>query len=470
MRIISAKATNFASYKELAFDFTKAGLTLIQGPTGSGKSTLCDLIPWVLFGKTSKGGSVSEVLSWPGNEVTKVTLYLENVNIVRSRGPKSGDNDLYWQQDGVIFRGKDLNDTQKLINSLLGIDCDLYLAGSYFHEFSQTAQFFTTTAKHRRTICEQIVDLSLAKNLQLKATEETKQVSKFEQDFKNKIDKLESNIILLNKIQSDENNRADRWEVNREIQIKSATRYYDEFELNRKKIVSNKCRSCGTTLSEHKEVVDTSENPYIKQLADLELQVNPHTNSAKDYSDELETKHKQITGYKAELEFYINQKNDLELLQDVVVAYRSTTIQNAIQDVEYQTNQLLTNHFDGECQISFVVESTDKLEVTISKDGNTCSYTQLSKGQRQLLKLCFGVAIMRAVSNYSGVSFKQVWFDEGLDGLDEQMKLKAFGLLQTLSQEYESIFVVEHSEALKPMFLSSYSVRLVNGSSEIEKS
>src|SRR5271157_2409345 len=110
MRVISAKIENFSSYKTLEFDFTKQGLTLIQGATGSGKSTLCDVIPWGLFGITSKGGTVNDVISWPGDKVTKVTLYLENVTIHRSRGPKPKDNDLnFWPIDGLMIRGKDLN-------------------------------------------------------------------------------------------------------------------------------------------------------------------------------------------------------------------------------------------------------------------------------------------------------------------------------------------------------------------------
>lgn len=77
---------------------------------------------------------------------------------------------------------------------------------------------------------------------------------------------------------------------------------------------------------------------------------------------------------------------------------------------------------------------------------------------------------MQAVSNYSGIKFQQVFFDEALDGLDETLKAKAHGLLSTLEQEYESIFVVEHSEGLKSMFTNQFRVELVNGNSIIEKS
>src|SRR5690348_8536249 len=96
MRILSVSAQNFASYKSLEFDFQNQGLILIQGATGSGKSTLCDLIPWVLFGQTAKGGKVDEIRTWNTEEPTTGSIRLSN-NIViwRSRSP----NDLFYYRE-----------------------------------------------------------------------------------------------------------------------------------------------------------------------------------------------------------------------------------------------------------------------------------------------------------------------------------------------------------------------------------
>ena len=183
MKVWSCQLENFASYKELDFQFDETGLILISGPTGSGKSTLCDALPWILFSKTAKGGTVDEIINWTSEEPTKGTVFVTvpegDFIITRIRGKKAKDNDLYFADrnfPGNVTRGKDLNDTQLLINNLLGLTAELYLSGSYFHEFSQTAQFFTTTPKNRRTICEQIVDLSLAKKLQTNTKDNTKTV------------------------------------------------------------------------------------------------------------------------------------------------------------------------------------------------------------------------------------------------------------------------------------------------------
>lgn len=473
MRVISCSVDNFASYKKLDFNLIDQGLSLVQGPTGAGKSTLCDILPWVAFGKTSKGGPVDEVRSWApvGNTVGRVCISTDKgfLNITRIRG-STKDNDLYFYYDlGSTQRGKDLNDTQKLINNLLGVDYDLYLAGAYFHEFSQTAQFFTTTAKNRRAICEQLVDLSLATNLQLKIKDKDRHLRIAIGTIEEQIRTLDSNTQLLKRLQLTENTKAAKWDEEH-VKTKDYTiKRYNDFEANRKKIVSKKCNSCGTVLEQPKEIVDESTNPHLERLALLELETNPHTGAVKDYRTNINENLSDLELLDHNKSKFITELSDIEQLADVVADYRSTSIKNTVRSLETQTNQMLTAHFDAEIRVVLDVEQADKIDITISKDGNECSYTQLSKGQRCLLKLCFGVSVMRTVANHHGIKFSQIFFDEALDGLDDTLKVKAYSLLLTLSQEYESIFVVEHSEALKTMFPSSYTVQLVNGESQIEK-
>lgn len=454
------------------FNFEAQGLTLIQGSTGSGKSTLCDIVPWILFGKTAKDGTVDEIKSWPGDEITTgtITLLLNDkmIQVYRARG-KPKDNDLIIWQDGGAYRGKDMPDTQCLINNLLGIDSALYLAGAYFHEFSQTAQFFTTTAKNRRMICEQIVDLSLAQKLQPVLTLKRKDIQVKLDAILQQTRDLTFKTAEKKNSQTVEKTRAVNWDIQHNKTKIYALLSYEKFEANRKKVISKKCNSCGTILEHPREVVDTSINPYLSRVAELETETNPFNTELKDFSKEIKELENQLLNLTTEQNQYKLDIDDLDLLQEVIVDYRSVSIINTIQDIEAQTNSLLSKHFDGEIQVEFEVESADKIEVIIQKDNNKCSFSQLSKGQRCMLKLCFGVSIMKCVANHNGIKFHQLYFDEALDGLSEALKVRAFGLLEELSLEYDSIFCVEHSESLKPLFHNSYNVVLVNGNSQIER-
>jgi len=115
------------------------------------------------------------------------------------------------------------------------------------------------------------------------------------------------------------------------------------------------------------------------------------------------------------------------------------------------------------------VQEADKLDVAVWKNGNECAYSQLSKGQRQLLKLSFGVAIMQSVSQRHGLHFNALFFDEALDGISDNFKAKTYRLFEQLATKYDSVFVVDHSDSLKSMFDNKIEVTLVNGHSVIEE-
>lgn len=570
MKILSASVTNFGSYKSLEFDFSNQGLTLISGPTGAGKSTLCDVIPWILFGKTAKGGTVDEVRSWNADESTLgyITVELGDsfIEIWRKRG---SENDLEFHVKGdTVKRGKDLGDTQKLINNLLGIDADLYLSGAYFHEFSQTAAFFTSPAKLRRQIIEQMVDLSLPKKLKENISSYNKEVKKEQEKLtqdlvikkdrlqqlsiqlasirqkysnwaleqKEKIEKLKEQHLQFNEIKADNikklearKNRYDSdtvrhtniLKVERDTLVdllstyRSAPNYRQDLEQAIKDCDKDLCKECGAPKrnSQKMSLIDKLHDYKMHEQKFVQIQAeivtvnnnlernfklaNPYTDQVKQEETRENTYAEQLTAAKKETNPFSDQltygnedksklqdgvaedqsvlselqteHGDLELLLKVTDDFRSVLVKNIISELQNSVNKLLTDHFDAEIKVIFDVADNDKLDVTIHKDGNECSFSQLSKGQRQLLKLCFGVSVMKAVSNHSGISFNCLWFDEAFEGLSEQLKIQSYGLLQRLSSEYESVFVVEHSQELKNMFANRIDVSLINGESQIEK-
>ncbi len=530
MKILSVSASNFASYKKLDFTFDNQGLCLVAGPTGSGKSTLCDLVPWALFGRSAKDGAADDVISWNAEEPTSASVRIglpHNRQLLIRRGRQP--NDLYYNiaafpdEVNEVKRGKDLNDTQKQINQLLGMTYETYMAGSYFHEFSKTASFFTTTAKNRRDICEQIVDLSMAKNLQAKASDELR-------TYKQKVDDITSDIKHLQKqmfttkdsLQSSEQAAAEfddvkarrieaikQSDANFETQKQqrlintNATLVTSEASLDKmtkelhqlnSELKDDKCDKCGAhldikvrmqrlKLSEgavrlrseiktHKQDFErtiNSVNPYATQLVSEETRENSYIGMARDLKLNVVMLDTQLNSALAKLDNYRNITADLELLQDTLQTFRATLIADTMGFIQDKTNNLLSDYFDGELKVIFDVKQADKLDVLIYKDGNECNFTQLSKGQRQLLKLTFGISVMQAVANHSGVKFNCLMFDEAMDGLSDTLKQKAYCLFEKLAIDYSSVFFVDHSESLKAIANKSFLVTNENGESKIEE-
>lgn len=535
MKILSCHIENFGSYKHLDFNFQDIGLALIEGATGSGKSTLCDAIPWILFGVTAKNGKADEVLNWQGG-VTKGTIMLTDGTyqwyIERSRGNKA--NDLYFvahAADERAVRGKDLLDTQRLINHRLGFDADLYLSGAYYHEFSQTAQFFTTTAKNRRAITEQLIDLSLPKKLQEKSSTELKSIKHQLSDLDLNISYTSDRLNRATKQYIYESERAKRWEADIEVQIMELSirsknwkkikqletvmvqEQLNEIPTTDARAVNAQiddllatippetqpCKECGAAkhnecrdrsleeisrlrdllkeakfhdrerlaLQSHIANVEAEVDIAAYKIDTLRNQTNPHIDIVDGILLEKETTSTELDKLTSEKESLQTKASDLDILSDIIAQFRSILIKNTILDLETKTNQLLDKHFDAEIKIELLITDTDKLDVSITKDGNLASFTQLSKGQRQLLKLCFGVAVMKAVANHHAINFEQVFFDEPLSGLDEDLKLKALSLFQSLAIDYDSLFFIEHSESIKAMINNRFHVQLINGNSVI---
>lgn len=554
MRLISASANNFGSYEEISIDFNK-GLCLISGPTGSGKSTICDLVPWVLFGRTAKGGAVDDIISWTSKGATGsavIQVGPDRLTVWRSRKP----NDLYYTIDGETFRGKDLVDTQSLLNQYLNCDLDLYLSGAYFHEFSQTAQFFTTTAKIRRSITDQLADLRLATLLNAKSSTYKKDLSAIEatfmKDLEKSADKLEYLVNSLDEMKSNqaewESSRRDRIshfqelsstfdedKINKIQEIKKAhleRRVEMEYELGEleKSILPEsyfketreslnarefdcddvKCPECGALkdntkrlaivkdryaldrteaennqkniqrirqsnlLRKHNESLErllanenSRVNTYIDQIASIKEEKNPYRQPITSSLENIETLKSKIVEINQDLSTCRIESGDVELLQEVVQNFRSSVVKNTIVELEMETNNILSTYFDGELKVTFDIAEADKLEVAIYKDGNICNFTQLSKGQRQLLKLSFALSVMRCVRERHTLDFNTIFLDEFCEGLSEELKIKTFKLLQYLSQSYENVFVVEHSQELKNLFDNRIEVELIDGRSHI---
>lgn len=557
MRILRVKASNFGSYPNIDFDFDNQGLTLISGPTGAGKSTLMDVVPWALFGRTSKNGTVDEIMSWPCDKVTSAVVSLGDVTVSRSRGPSSKDNDLmFWPVDGQPVRGKDITDTQKLLNAFLGIDAELYLSAAYFHEFSQTASFFTATAKNRRLLTEQLVDLTLAKKI-------NKDLAEYKKELKNAKDLLVGQIaISINNIKHTEDKlkteqqKSKAWKQSQEIRLTKLVALNDNFKADQAKSVTSvlersqltllelskdmadlrddlksdtyftskssiinarkaklkevHCTECGVPKDTEKRLLITKDeyalqrelelnqqrrsqidqttarikrlddttvrdinqensrhNPYPSQIETITLETNPHNTHV--HSTALAAETAVLLSLTDKNSVLSVELADIQLLQQVIEDFRLTLVKNTIVHIEHTTNKLLADHFDAELRVSFEIEDAEKLDVQIYKDGNSATFTQLSKGQRHLLKLTFGVAVMKAVSNHSGVSFNAVFLDEVAEGLDEDMKVKIYGLLQGLSLDHSTVLAIDHSEALKALFTNRYNVTLSNGASTIEK-
>lgn len=217
------------------------------------------------------------------------------------------------------------------------------------------------------------------------------------------------------------------------------------------------------------EAVEAEENRTEERMTALRAQANPHHKYLADVKKRLVKLADDLDAYSDRAREFSEQISALDQIYEHSFTLRGHLLQTAVKTIENRTNSYLETYFDSEFRVAFDAADGDSIQVDITKGGYACVYRQLSKGQRQLLKLCFSVSVMEAAANSAGVHFGQLWFDEALDGLSEELKAKAFGLFEHLAENHDSVFVIEHSATFQELFTNKYHVTMVEEGSSIDK-
>jgi DNA repair exonuclease SbcCD ATPase subunit len=525
MQLLSIDLSNFGSYEKLEFDFTDLGLSLVSGPTGSGKSTLQDGPYWVMFGETAKGGNVDEVRSWFTSEPTVGILALEVdgkiLTITRIRGTQS-QNDLYWSESDTVYRGKDMSETQKLMETRLRVQAESFAAATYFNEFSPAGSFFLNKAKERRSLFDKLVDLNFPATIKRRATDEIKEVKKNLESAQARDNKLLGRVEQLRATMAEHIRRRDQWDNVQKrtlAELKAKAAGYEnyktketaelkvkelQFDENRKyniKRIENRmfdrkvallndrtCPHCGVFNENHShsltelntdqellvEAENNKSNPFTMVLKQLhsatnpheeafikqEMATNPYVYAAAEMHNELQHLEKQLRDIGTQSQLLRETLSSLCQISDLTADLRSILLHRSVKAIEKQTNTYLEQYFESAIRVLFDTKNDDSLDVTVTKDGYEATYKQLSKGQRGLLKLCFAVSVMKSAANKVGVHFNLLMLDEALDGLDSDLKVKAFNLLSELEKDHTSILVIDHAQELKSLFNRRFEVSL----------
>jgi DNA repair exonuclease SbcCD ATPase subunit len=536
LKIHQIYAKNFGSYAELDFTVNDQGISLIHGATGSGKSTIPDMISWGLFGVTGKNMNADDVKSWSSpDEPTIVEIFVNDIIVVRTRGKNA--NDLYWIDGaGGINRGKDLTESQRRLEDTLRVAGDQNGSACVYNESSPASSFFLANAKARRPLLESVTDLGLpttlaehVANTRKSIKQSTKTLDAQIQRFQGAVEQATTNLSRLLK-------QANTWDTERKATIaalEDESKHFEQIKAskiealrtreaawneakaqatlaleNKAELLAAKieaaskaaetCPHCGvakgielltklkgdfklnrsqydakskevnpySTQVEHARLGSNQSDDRINALRDAS---NPHTRYISDLQHRLHEQSDNLLKLQTDRADVDAQLSQLDQLYDLSFQLRGVLLQTAVQTLENDTNAHLETYFDSEFRVAFDASDGDSIEVSITKGGYSCTFRQLSKGQRQLLKLCFSVAVMKATAAACGQHFDALFLDEALDGLDATLKVKAFALFETLAQEHSSVFLIDHALEFQELFTNRFHVTIIGEYSQIER-
>jgi DNA repair exonuclease SbcCD ATPase subunit len=166
MILKNIKAHNFMSYSDLELDLDR-GMSLIEGwnfdensANGSGKSAVLEAITYCIYGQTPRGMKTDEVVNESKNKGCSLELLFDlngvEYKIVRTRKP----NDLILVKTGEEIRGKDIKETQEIIEKLIKVDFKTFITSTYISQ-DGTFNFIELSDPQKQELLTNILDLSV---------------------------------------------------------------------------------------------------------------------------------------------------------------------------------------------------------------------------------------------------------------------------------------------------------------------
>lgn len=313
-------AKNFLSWKDLSFDVVN-GVTMLDGfnkddqtQEGCGKSAVLNSICWGVFGKIPKDANIDDVIK-DGEETCEVKLEFSNGDyIFRSRGP----NELYLLSNGKKIKGKDLRETQRLIEEYVGCNFETFCQSTYFAQ-NYDKKFLSANQEEKGKL------LSNIQNLQIFDKARVEVMSLLKKSNENLI-KLESQVLVasnnvnntvsnINLIQSFIDQK-----IQKHQEVKTQLQNQKEALENSINTTENSIESLKNQLSSiNVQELETVNNQLLKEQADLQqklsdinYQINQKDSIKKQIqSKELEgsrlaSKYEQLT---AKIESFKDVKN-----------------------------------------------------------------------------------------------------------------------------------------------------------------
>ncbi len=180
-------------------------------------------------------------------------------------------------------------------------------------------------------------------------------------------------------------------------------------------------------------------------------EVEKHNAQANTHNAKVELLKTQLVEMSEELETHSGLLHELSERMSIVnvltktfsttglVAYK---IECLVKDLEEITNKYLVDLSDGRFQISFKINSSDKLNVVITDNGRDIEIMALSGGEKARVNVATLLAIRKLMQTLSQSRINLLILDETVEALDLDGKEKLVEVL--LREEHLNTFLVSH--------------------------
>lgn len=252
MKIVNLKAKNFWSFAEMDFTFEK-GLHLVDGfnfdensSNGSGKSAFLNAVSYAIFGDIPKKVKSDDIINRHSGKECIVTVEIQDgeTHYLISRGRKP--NFLKFFINGVVNADIDAKQTQKLIESKLGISFSTFVNSVYFAQ--NASAFLFANDEQKKAILTDILDLHVFDRAEETIRQESNAKSV-------EASKLGNQIQLLN-------HNLRQWEV-QIVELQTKSKYFSEDKIGKIENVKAELANLDKEISEFQSKADQLKSDRV---------------------------------------------------------------------------------------------------------------------------------------------------------------------------------------------------------------
>jgi len=385
---------NFRNYEYMTFKFEPNRFCVITGPNGAGKTTLVvDAICWCLYDETSKGRKGDSVIRKRSGKNTRIVLKFRIENeeyiIENNRAHDEYGDMKVFKKDGVSISGATRSETNKRIVDVLmpkDVFKNCLLFSQYvskpFAEMGDTGQknifdmmmgfgkyneYYDKSKQHIKEIELEISKLKEDLMLLNENHERNKELldselmsrKKIEEDYKNRKDVLERDIIELTNINSKLEKDKD---INDDLPDKLKRKQDDISETASKiAIIKNKFEDEKRLVSanvdaDRKNDLVNVEKKFRDILTDINTELESINNKYSVLKQEINAKNESLKSeyYKRENDIKnpINNEMDIVLSASKDLVREQEVLRESISNITRNCNSLVIDIKDKEEQLN----------------------------------------------------------------------------------------------------------------------
>lgn len=365
-------------YKSIAFmelDFTDFdNITQLRGKTGCGKTSIIESFVWALYGANLKGLNASDVASkvFDNGTMVEVTFIKDGIEyrVARTHNYKDlihlESNGVSLFIDGEQYQSENKTDCQNKIDSIIGIDVDLFLKSVFFPQRTvKLAEYANKDIKKVfDAILDKFYDVDFLETLQERVVETLNHNN-------NKLTEVTNDTVKL-----DTQIEAVKTAIKKD---KEYRRTFEEQKQERIDRIKAQIKECRDFISQDVKKVDINIDKTESKKSKNKKTLQQYEKVLRDHKNESAGLTKEINFYKQEIDSGNCARCDQPLKKTKDIKENLKQSENLLE----QTNDVIET---TQKEIAKLKKKISKLENKIDRYNKSIRLTEKIKNKKENLE------------------------------------------------------------------------------------